>query len=70
MVLSENRFSGTIDFGNLPKNMLSFNVRTNALSGTVQVSEQVYRMFEANLGVCLFDVAAKLIRLMYANGRG
>ena len=52
--LSENRFSGTIDLGNLPKSMQVLDVITNALCGTVRVPEQVYRKFEANLGVCCF----------------
>ena len=35
--------------------MVLLDVRTNALSGAVRVPEQVYRKFEANLGVCLFE---------------
>ena len=37
MLLSRNRFSGTIDLGNLPDSMVILNVRNNALSGTVRV---------------------------------
>ena len=32
MLLSRNRFSGTIDLGNLPDSMVILNVRNNALS--------------------------------------
>ena len=33
---------------NLPKNMLSFDVRTNALSGTVRVPRGFVSYFEGN----------------------
>ena len=36
MVLSENRFSGTIDFGNLPHSMRVLDIRKNAISGTIR----------------------------------
>ena len=36
MVLSENRFSGTIDFGNLPQSMRVLDIRKNAISGTIR----------------------------------
>ena len=42
-MLYENRFSGTIDLGNLPESMERFDVTKNALSGTVRVPKQVYR---------------------------
>ena len=54
MYLSRNRFSGTIDLGNLPESMKVLSVRENALSGTVRMPAQMYRKFEANLGVCCF----------------
>ena len=54
MYLSRNRFSGTIDLGNLPESMKVLSVRENALGGTVRVPEQMYRKFNEDLGACCF----------------
>ena len=48
MNLSKNRFSGTIDSGNLPVSMMYLDVRNNALSGTVRVPRGFLSYFEEN----------------------
>ena len=53
--LSDNRFLGTVDLGNLPESIKSLNVRKNTLSGTVRVPEHVYRKFDRKLGVWWFE---------------
>ena len=47
--LSENRFSGTIDLGNLPKSMTFVNFRNNALNGTVRVPHGLRAILEGNV---------------------
>ena len=46
--LSENRFSGTVDLGNLPESINSLNVGKNILSGTVRVPHGVRAVFDGN----------------------
>ena len=46
--LSENRFSGTIDLGNLPESMHILHVENNALSGTVRVPHGLMAILDGN----------------------
>ena len=48
MVLSENRFSGTIDFGNLPESMWDLDVKKNAISGTIRLPHGIVIRFDGN----------------------
>ena len=48
MNLSKNRFSGTIDSGNLPESMMYLDVRNNDISGTVRVPHGVTSGFDGN----------------------
>ena len=48
MVLSENRFSGAIDLGNLPESMEDLDVSENTLSGTVRETHGLTAYFVEN----------------------
>ena len=48
MFLSENRFLGTIDLGNLPEGMWFLNVKNNAPSGTLRVPHGVLAILGGN----------------------
>ena len=46
--LSDNRFSGTVDLGNLPESIKSLYVGKNILSGTVRVPHGIRAVFDGN----------------------
>ena len=48
LYLSENRFSGTIDLGNLPESIVALDVSKNTLSGTVRVPQGPYIFYGGN----------------------
>ena len=48
LLKKKNRFSGTIDLGNLPESMTFLDVKNNALSGTVRVPHGLSGFFGEN----------------------
>ena len=46
--LSENRFSGTFDLGNLPESLAFFDVSENTLSGRVRVRQGLIVELDGN----------------------